>query len=57
MPRGQLKNYKIDKQSYSITQLLDYEGVRVTQTHLPPWTEDMVVKKMDLFEIKDKLFT
>ena len=28
MPRGQLKNYKIGNRSYSITQLLDYEGVR-----------------------------
>ena len=28
MPRGQLKNYKIGKRSYSITQLLGYEGVR-----------------------------
>ena len=27
MRRGQLKNYKIGNRSYSITQLLDYEGV------------------------------
>ena len=28
MPRGQLRNYKIGNRSYSITQLLDYGGVR-----------------------------